>query len=544
MTGTVSGRFDVRGDTDWYRVQFEAGKTYEIYLGSGSAYLSLMLPDGTAYDPPVSYSNKITFVAPVSGDYWVKAADSLVQGGAYQISAYEVEDANPGSTATTLTLGVGETVTQTWPLSAHDWYAVDLVAGQSYLVQAGPGNRLYMNDAQGRLLGDVAYGPLHFTAETSGRYYVGVAELGGSSYSVSLAAVADDFGASASLAGTLNVGGTAAGVWQSKSDSDWFAVTLSAGRSYRFSAVADNLDNWPATIKVVDANGDVLAFNRGTALTTDFTAKAGGVYYVAMTSGTPSLADPSYTVSAEILPITPPPPSTPLNIGDIIAADWQAAPESDRYSVNLVDGQSYSFVATSSGGANSPILTLLDADGIEVTSAFTANGLTSTLDVGVGRSGTYYVVARGLEAVAYTLSSSRGPDDYLATPLTTGTITVGGTATGSLEGNGDHDWFAVNLTAHKSYVFTNDSGLANAVVRDAAGNALHDVAKGELTVSPAQSGIYYLDVSGDAGDYSVRMFELVGDVAQDRTSRGVIGNVVVGSNTASGRFPFEARHPR
>ncbi|MGB3930339.1 MAG: calcium-binding protein, partial [Sphingobium sp.] len=99
-----------------------------------------------------------------------------------------------------------------------------------------------------------------------------------------------------------------------------------------------------------------------------------------------------------------------------------------------------------------------------------------------------------------------------------------------------------NLTAHKSYVFTSDSGFANIVVRDAAGNALHDVANGELTVSPAQSGIYYLDVSGDAGDYSVRMFELVGDVAQDMTSRGVIGNVVVGSNTASDTFVSTANH--
>lgn len=38
-------------------------------------------------------------------------------------------------------------------------------------------------------------------------------------------------------------------------------------------------------------------------------------------------------------------------------------------------------------------------------------------------------------------------DDYLASAATTGTVAVGGSATGTIETTGDADWFKVTLTA-------------------------------------------------------------------------------------------------
>ena len=44
-------------------------------------------------------------------------------------------------------------------------------------------------------------------------------------------------------------------------------------------------------------------------------------------------------------------------------------------------------------------------------------------------------------------------DDYTAGTGTSGTLAVGGTATGEIEYGSDHDWFAVMLEAGKSYRF-------------------------------------------------------------------------------------------
>jgi hypothetical protein len=48
------------------------------------------------------------------------------------------------------------------------------------------------------------------------------------------------------------------------------------------------------------------------------------------------------------------------------------------------------------------------------------------------------------------------PDDRAAGSWTTGQVSVGGAATGSIEVSGDHDWFAVPLTGGTSYVLHED----------------------------------------------------------------------------------------
>ena len=42
-------------------------------------------------------------------------------------------------------------------------------------------------------------------------------------------------------------------------------------------------------------------------------------------------------------------------------------------------------------------------------------------------------------------------DDYSATIDTTGSVAVGGSATGDIESAGDRDWFAVELEAGRTY---------------------------------------------------------------------------------------------
>ena len=72
-------------------------------------------------------------------------------------------------------------------------------------------------------------------------------------------------------------------------------------------------------------------------------------------------------------------------------------------------------------------------------------------------------------------------DDYAADTQTTGTVAVGGSATGTIETAHDQDWFAVELVAGRTYVIdlrgnpTDDGTLRDPYLRaiyDADGNRI------------------------------------------------------------------------
>jgi Ca2+-binding RTX toxin-like protein len=114
-------------------------------------------------------------------------------------------------------------------------------------------------------------------------------------------------------------------------------------------------------------------------------------------------------------------------------------------------------------------------------------------------------------------------DDFPATSSTAGSVAPGGTATGSVESDGDLDWFAVSLVAGSTYVFRLrglDSGLGTLDdplidgIYDAAGNYIfgtfnddyQDSLESQVTFTPTATGTYYLSASaytGSIGTYQV-----------------------------------------
>jgi hypothetical protein len=108
--------------------------------------------------------------------------------------------------------------------------------------------------------------------------------------------------------------------------------------------------------------------------------------------------------------------------------------------------------------------------------------------------------------------------DIRADLSTTATLTVGGSATDTVDFNGDHDWFAVNLSAGQQvtvsiYGITLEDPYLN--IRNSSGQIISsndDITSGsnrnsEVTFTPASSGIYYIDVGAFndayAGTYQV-----------------------------------------
>ncbi|MYG26582.1 MAG: hypothetical protein F4213_11245 [Boseongicola sp. SB0677_bin_26] len=116
-------------------------------------------------------------------------------------------------------------------------------------------------------------------------------------------------------------------------------------------------------------------------------------------------------------------------------------------------------------------------------------------------------------------------DDFKAGTSTTGTVAVGGSATGDIERKGDIDWFAVELVAGRTYVIDLEgAGAGTGTLGDTMLWGLFDAAGGRvakrsrdggegndarMTFTATESGTFYIAARGqrkdDTGTYTVRV---------------------------------------
>ncbi|GGZ25677.1 cadherin-like domain-containing protein [Asticcacaulis endophyticus] len=198
---TTSGEIDSTTDADWYKINFTAGQTYEISLsatGSSSALdtiLSLHSSSGfviaTNDDRSLfSTDSFLTYTASSSGTMFISAASYGGSTGQFSLTVSEgytpTTDTVPGNIATNVGLSLGGSQSSTIDSAGDlDYFYIDLVAGQSYqFTLTGSGASpisdpfLQIRSASGLAIGmdddggDGTNSVLHFTAETTGRYYL------------------------------------------------------------------------------------------------------------------------------------------------------------------------------------------------------------------------------------------------------------------------------------------------------------------------------------------------------------------------------------
>lgn len=216
---TLQATLATSGDHDWVKVNLIAGQTYTFTMtGTGTSPVSdtyLRLRDSTgaqvAYDDDSGAGNNssLTFTATTSSAYYLDAASyNDAYSGQYDLAVVgqtaptpvdpapvalaagrvtETTDA-AASTATTYSLAIGKTAQgQVGTTGDHDWFKVDLVAGQTYtfaLVATGvttvnldDAYLVLRNSAGTQLAADDDAGPgrnstITFTATTTGSYYL------------------------------------------------------------------------------------------------------------------------------------------------------------------------------------------------------------------------------------------------------------------------------------------------------------------------------------------------------------------------------------
>lgn len=229
-------------------------------------------------------------------------------------------------------------------------------------------------------------------------------------------------------------------------------------------------------------------------------------------------------------------------VGGFVAGNVQFEGDRDFYSVTLIAGHAYQIDLKGSpsgvGTNQDPFLygvfdslgnLIPDSHNDDIVSGVVRE---SRVTFTPTASGVYYISAGawGTDQGTYRLSiADTSLDDYTANIATTGTVSVGGTATGQADGSTDHDWFAVTLIA--GYVYNFDlRGAAGgngtlpdpAIIGlfDSTGTAIPGTSNDDdpqyspdahVTYTATTTGTHYISVSsqnGFAGTYELSVDSL------------------------------------
>ena len=621
VDGSATGEIQHRQDQDWFAVTLEAGKVYRIDLEGSSTNAGTLrdpylrgvydangnLISGTTDDNSgIGRNSRLFFESENAGTHYIAADDGYRSTGTYRVSVAELGDDHPAGTGTTGTVAVGGSATgEIEHPNDRDWFAVTLEAGMRYGIdldgsRANAGTLVYpfihgAYDADGNPIagttgddGDTWWSNsrLVFEPENAGTYYIAAGAVGGSylshaaktgTYRLSVEAL-DDYVARISTTGTVAVGGSVTGEIEHDFDLDWFAVTLDAGRSYRFDV--EGSDTNAGTMRdpymlVYDADGNPIpgTFNDDGGVGFNsrlvFEPENAGTYYIA--AGYFSVGVPgTYRVSVEKLDDHPAGTGTTgtVAVGGSATGEIERAGDQDWFAVTLEAGKSYRIdlegSPTDAGTLRNPYLRgVYDADGSLIPGTTDNNagtGHNARLQFEPENAGTHYIAAgaNGDRTGTYRVSvvevgedppagtGTTGTvaefrDDYVAGTGTTGTVPAGDSATGELERSGDRDWFAVTLEAGKSYRIdlegspTDGGTLRNPYLRgvyDADGSLIPGTTdnnggtglNSRLVFEPESTGTHYIAAGANGhrtGTYRVSVEELDDYVAGTGTTGAV-----------------------
>ncbi|GAB2867711.1 hypothetical protein GCM10027277_41000 [Pseudoduganella ginsengisoli] len=433
----------------------------------------------------------------------------------------------------------------------EDWFKITLPANTSYEVRATPADgtaltAINVRDANGGntlqsyvLRTDAQNNTIRtFRTQAAGDYYVsinGYMQDAKGAYTVTVAAVPDDYGNGAATKGVLRPGGSVTGIIEAYSyDSDSFAAALTAGVTYTFTV--DGARQFYSDFFLEDSSGKRVPYGPSdNEYKITFTPAVSGTYYLTYGIHTSDSYAVSYQLTAGFAPddyAGNTSTTATMQVGTPASGNLDTSGDVDWFKITLEGGYNYQFDLKEVAyrelypgamyNASRATLLLMDASG----KLLQSNSYHTPLGYSPAVAATYYVGVKGSDGIAgkYELNATKHIDDYSAAANTTGVLAVGGTVQGSLESPvEDADWFKVTLKANTKYTFDlSRSGTTSTFpsyvelqVMDAYGNAVDygasSNASPKLVFGPPASGTYYLQVKGFASNtgetYTVRLSE-------------------------------------
>ena len=571
--GSVTGEIERSGDHDWFAVDLVEGRIYRIDLkgrstGDGTLhnpYLRGVYDDkgvlirGTGDDDRGAGRNsRADFVAPADATYYLAASSYRDWKGTYTLSVTEVHDDFPAGTGTSGTVEVGDSATGEIEFRGdHDWFEVTLQAGKVYRFDlkgepTGDGTlpSPYIRgiyDADGDRIDGISgaysnfgsnprYSRMDFVAPADDTYYVSAEARfngywwRGGTYTLSVTEVTDDYASGIGTTGTLAVGDSTTGAIDHMDDRDWFAVTLQAGKSYRFDLEGFKSDagtlETPKIHGIFDSHGNEIDGARVTHggfqfySQAVFTPDADDTYYVSAGKWWYLLGTYTLTVTEIVDDYTSDTSTTGrVTVGGSTTGFADHAEDLDWFAVTLEADTTYRLNVNGDASSRgrgflyeAQLRGVYDSNG-DLIAGTESTGFRESLDFKADAPGTYYLSA-GTPTPhygTYTVSVTKIPDDFAAGIGTSGTVDVGGNATGEIDYPNDRDWFAVTLGAGKTYRIdlegaeTGAGTLHDPVLRgvhDATGVLLDGTTDGDggvgrnsrLLFEAAEPGTYYVAV--------------------------------------------------
>jgi Bacterial pre-peptidase C-terminal domain len=528
---SLAGFINTTSDRDWYAVTLTAGVTYLFNLdGAGTSALQdpyLYLRDSAGLliasddDSGPELNSQIEFTASTTGTYFLDAAAFGAGTGQYTLTATASIDSVAGGVSTSASIAIGASVTGAIDSSNdHDWYAVTLTAGFSYVFNvAASGSSsnyptLYLHNAAGSYLGSGGLPQLGFEATSTGTYYVDVSAYTTGQFTLT-AAVSPDV-ISGNVSNHRQYRSRLVGHWnhRHKHDHDWYAVTLNAGVTYTFVATGSA---YPS-LDLRNAAGAIAAYggyvNGGGQV--NFSAATTGTYYVDVFSYNAGQFALSATINPDQIAGNTSTSGT-ISIGSSRTGVIDYALDHDWYAVTLNAGTTYLFNVTGAIPSVVPTLYLYDALG-----GFAAVGSTH-LAYETATTGTYYIDVSSYGTGQFTLSAIVSPDTTAGNINTTGRIAIGSSLTGSIDSYDDHDWYAVTLNAGVSYSFSATGSAYPTIYLHTATGAIAAFGNSQLTFDATTTDTYYIDVFAQiTGQFTISASVNPDQIASNTSTTGTL----------------------
>ncbi|MRV71540.1 DUF4214 domain-containing protein [Duganella sp. FT92W] len=549
IAGTLQGGELDWDDHDWFKLDLVAGVPYRFKLNPVALQgysqwqvfpkLTLRDADGAVLAETVTagkYSWAYVQYTPVAGGTYYLDVSASGGVGNYGVTMEQMEpDAVPSQPAGAPLLSLGTRLEGVFEYGGDsDWYRFHAEAGQhlQFSTPKGPaadavyaaGMAVY--DASGKLVTS----NFPFEPSMSGDYYVAVLGNGKGSYSLQMTALADDFSANASTTGRFAPGSAAvSGKLDYAGDRDAFRMAVEAGKIYTVKIAGISGDLGYAQGSVSNGDGAYVAsgYQRSDGqYAYSFKAVNSGDYFITVnsTAQTQATAELSYSVQADGGVVDDhgddAAHATTAAPGQAMQGTLQGLQDTDVFGVQLQAGVTYELEAAAVQDGASPagqkaVLNLLDGGGNQIAGGdyFTA---LSKFVVTPTVSGTYFAQVKGA-GLAYTFKAVAAQDDYAANTSKPGSLSVGGSARGTLESRADVDWFAVDLVAGVTYWFGSESTNTTAFTKypgpdialvDGLGQTLAAMPTGlsssvmpRIPYVPQTSGTYYVSTVRTLSDY-------------------------------------------
>ncbi|TNF23815.1 MAG: hypothetical protein EP329_26525 [Deltaproteobacteria bacterium] len=320
---TLSARFEVGGNTDWFSFPIAAAHQYRVAAQGAGMGVELRLygPDGETLieERTATYSSTASIdvedLAP--GTYYVrtKPGGGNTSYGDYTLRVEDLGLDDHGDTPEDATLVAtdDQPVGGVFEVGANvDWMAFDLAAGHMVAVRAAPqgtGVVLRLYDTDGTTLIEERSSSYSNTALLdrddlpAGRYFLRLKPGSGNSaigaYTVRVADLGpNDHGTGPGTATALATDGTpTAGAFEVGGNRDWFAFAATSGASYALRCTPTGT-GCQVTLYEPDGSTIVTSFSSSyssTALKT-WTAPSGGTWFLRVATGSGNSTTGSYQV--------------------------------------------------------------------------------------------------------------------------------------------------------------------------------------------------------------------------------------------------------